>query len=870
MPMDKIDRKYSKITFSQVNDELKQVMLSKGGRNADLTPGSYGSVIREMFAAHADTLGFWTEVAFNNSWLETTNVAESAYVAARFLGYSIRRPVPAKGGFNVKLKKTGTNSTVKVVIPKGTTFSVGGKTLTAIDDVEYLYDRNDPDFESGIMKLISGRAVLAEGEFKTVEFFSNGTKFQEFLILDGTFSNWFGDNDPNYIDDDEMSDRVNRFTTVTTDSGMVDNYTPVPGYEENVYWRIDRRGLTDPTSNQTVNDLKDYIEGDNKTTNFSCLISTANDGRAKLEFGDGLVSAIPYGKIIVKYFSTSGITGNVLNVAGTKINPNGTEILITQADGRESDLDLDDLTFALTTDITGGLETESIDSIKRNASSVFNSLDSLGNRSTYTRYLSAIADVKYAIAFGEDVLTRYANGKADIKYANMVRFSLLKDLYRERDGKYYVTDPYEYYVQGYKVNGLLNLWDYDYSQLPDDKYIDEQDNAIQTMIDSMRFDNVVIEVNGESITPNQLVGRYLPKLSTSFVPSTVFSTQMKPLDFIETGSELYNIMESLNRRGYLTLGNGQHAYIPPTVHDMGMSIDVILYEGANFSDIKTKVTNAIYKYLKENTRFSTPIFRSGLESTIQKFPETAGVNIVFKARTNGYESLELDKLQWLSFPTQKFVDQSDLSDEEPIPMKFDFVNRYQLTDGSFSNLENKEVTVSVHNQEIIRTQIRNYYISKIAYLDSRTNMYKVRRNITEADIIDYTSYIWSITVNEIYTELFKLYISYGNTGDIKEKSMIHNLMEVIKTWSFSEGDIVFNDSDYIRNLAEVNGNMFSYFVYTIEYIKLVRNVLTPYVASNLIDSDGNVTKYSNAHEIVQFHITPSDFKIRVGSEGYKG
>ena len=448
------ERKYGKITFAQANEDLKQVMVSKGGQTADVSPASYGSVMREMFAAHADTLGYWTEAAFNNSWLETATSMETGYVGARFLGYSVRRPLPAKAGFALKIKRTGEFSTIKVVVAKGTTFTAGSSRMTAIDDCEFTYDRNDPDYESGIMKLVSGRAVICEGQFTTTQFFSDGTKFQEFLIIDPTFCNWFGDNDPNYIDPDTMDSRISRFTTVTTDASLVDNFTPVFGHEEKIYWRIDRRGLVDPTLNTTINDLNSFKNDGNLTLNYSCLITTANDGRVSLEFGDGIISAIPYGLITVSYFSTRGLVGNAVNIAGTKIKPASTNILISQIDGKESDISLDDITFSLSTDITGGMDIESLESIKKNAPSVYASLDSIGNRSTYLRYLASIADVKYAVAYGEDILDRYSGGIPSLKYSNIVRFSLLKDLYKQREGKYYVTDPSEYYLQDRKSTRL--------------------------------------------------------------------------------------------------------------------------------------------------------------------------------------------------------------------------------------------------------------------------------------------------------------------------------------------------------------------------------------------------------------------------------
>lgn len=251
-------------------------------------------------------------------------------------------------------------------------------------------------------------------------------------------------------------------------------------------------------------------------------------------------------------------------------------------------------------------------------------------------------------------------------------------------------------------------------------------------------------------------------------------------------------------------------------------------------------------------------------------PETAGVNVTFTARKNGYENLELDKLTWMSYSTSKFVNQADLlaNGATTIPVSFTYDSYVTLVDGSLSDKEIKTVNIELSNQETIRTLIRNYYVNYLAYLDN-TGTYSVKKNITEKNLTDYTSYIWHIAINEVYSQLYAQYKYYGDRGETEMKLSIYNLMETLKTWHFYNGQLEFVDTDFVRSL-ETSPSLFNYFVYVIEYIKLVRNILNPYVAARLIDSDGNVTNYSTSHEIVQFNIGPSDFKIRFGADGYKG
>jgi hypothetical protein len=133
----------------------------------------------------------------------------------------------------------------------------------------------------------------------------------------------------------------------------------------------------------------------------------------------------------VTYFSTNGESGNLLDVAGSVLSTNDTKIVITQGDGTESDITLDDLNIALTTDIRNRLDIQSIESIKSDAPYIFNSLDKLVNRMSYKIFLRRYADVKYATAYGEDILnTKLPNGGIDAKFMNQIRFSVLKSLYR--------------------------------------------------------------------------------------------------------------------------------------------------------------------------------------------------------------------------------------------------------------------------------------------------------------------------------------------------------------------------------------------------------------------------------------------------------
>jgi len=865
------NRKYTHINFDQIVSDLKQILIAKEGPLADLGESSFGTTLIELFAANADLIAGWTEAAFNDSYLESATGTSSIYVGARSLGYSIRRPLPAKAGFGISLQRTGVYSDVKVSIPSGTEFQVDGQILTALDDMEFLYKRNDTAFQDGVMKLISGRAILAQGSVTTQTFYSNGTQNQEFLLNDVFASNWFGEDDPNYNGINTQEQLETRFTVISSDASLTENIEGANGFEDKIFWRLSRRGFQDPANETNVNDIENFQESDNITTNYTALLTTANDGRMRIEFSDGIISAIPFGKIEVKFYTTQGESGNRLNIAGTTLDTESSGILITQGDGSESDLIIADLNLALTTDITGGLGIESNESIKANAGSIYNSLDSLGDRPSYITFLKRYSDIVYANAYGEDILNRNnPNGLPNVKYSNIVRFTGLKDLYKQRGTKFYPTDPFEYYIQGYKVNGLTYLWQYDYNELDGEVAVSNSNDVRAQIQAHMEADNLIISkpsgVDIDNITIPDFIQQYLAiGSSLSLIPTSVFNANLTPLDFAVQGSELEIILEALNRRGYITLGSGQHGYEPPIVHDMTVKMDVILFEGANFSNIKNRIRNALYSYFKETTNFNKILYRSKIEAIVQNFTEVAGVNLFFQSIQNDFESLDLTSLTWMGDDTSQYINQTGM-DFTGFSVGLTYNYFYKDPNGNRHEEPDESVIFNVGSQSEIQSRIVKYYRSYIGGSRRVDGTQPPRVDLTEDDINKFTSYIWAQMLNDVYMPLFTLYQSTLSSGDVLKANSYYNVLESIKGWYFNDGRLSFKDTEQITSLRETDDAiaMFNYFVYALEYIKMVRNILNPIVTQNLIDDNNNISQYTNQNEIVQFRIGNDDITLNTG------
>lgn len=850
-------RKYAKISFEAVREHLVSIMKAKGGNLADASESSYGRLMTDLFSGTADLMGYYAESGFMNAFMEPSSTSTpSIYANARMLGYSIRRPVPAKAGIGIAATKTGKYNSIRVRIPKGTEFTIGGLTLTAMDDMEFYYNRNTDPSNTGLMTLVSGKAVVAEGQFKTETLVSTGKQNQIHVVNDTTFSDYFGDNDPNFDDDGNVAHRAAAFTTVTSDATLMDNVDPSVVVNDKLYWRVSRRGLIDPAKENVLNDIEKFVAGqDNYTDNYTVEITTANDGNVQLKFGDGLNSAIPYGLIHVTYFSTLGEGGNLLDVAGTVLATSDSKIVITQGDGTESDITLEDLNIALTTDIRSGLDIQSIESIKADAPYIFNSLDKLVNRMSYKIFLRRYADVKYATAFGEDILnTKLLNGSIDVKFMNQIRFSVLKSLYRKKDKNYYPTTSNEYFLDGCKINGLMYTWLYDYGELSKqglDSGHWAMAERVNKAIDSV-FDGVVCYKTSDGYV--DVSAKVKQAIRKAVMPSDipmdyqVYSAKLSPLDFVETGSELYNVMTSLNQRGMVTLGGGYHNYVYPSVHEMQCHLDITLYRGNNFTDVKERVQNIIYKYLSDNTEFASPIYRSRIESLVHNLTEVEGVDVTFAPVVNQYNALDVAQLPWLGSVTSEFIAPGSVTIDP-----FDFTLQYTLVESNVKTTTTR--TFTMPNQSTIQNLIADYCSTMISnHLET----------VTDLEIDRFVAYIWSQVMQQIYTPIANQIDTATAQGDIETVRSLRALIDAIKGWELGPDSLTFKDTDTITSMSEVNGNtLYDYLKYGLNYIKLIRNVLAYYVTKSLIDENGNITNYTNDNEIVQIVVPVDEIDLTV-------
>lgn len=284
-----------------------------------------------------------------------------------------------------------------------------------------------------------------QGEYKTKIFegaynMNNvGRPYQFYDIDDSEFSNWFGERDPHAY----------------TIEGTVETFRPNMGYtiigigknedeafSDNNLFEIDITSVyTSIGYRKAVND--GTLDQNDKLK--ICTLYTNPDKSVRLKFGDNkfVVGGINANNdnIYVKYIATKGSS---VNEVGTKdcvlksedkfyINVDGGLIDVTN-----------NITFKFTKDITFGADLEDSESIKNNASEYYASADRFVTKPDYElglRLSNALPNIHGTKVWGEGEVENM-NGKLNKYLQNIVFYSIIGSPYKNDNGRYEVKNMY--------------------------------------------------------------------------------------------------------------------------------------------------------------------------------------------------------------------------------------------------------------------------------------------------------------------------------------------------------------------------------------------------------------------------------------------
>jgi hypothetical protein len=524
-------------------------------------------MLHELFAAHTELLYRGVETGVLEGYSNIASKQSSAIVAASSLGYSVRRPVPASSSFYVAISGSSNSYAGAFTIPRLTQFTVNGIPFVTLDDYTFKWDSTGKVIapETGT-QIVQGSLVTAQ--FNSVE----GKFFQSFTIADPSFSEYFGESDPLSDLDPSM-----RLTTVNVDG---------------VYWDIDRRTLYS-SDKSTAPYTKDGSLI--KSRNYKCLIQTNAESNIEVKFGDGIISAIPSGKITVTYLSTNGNGGNIFNSKDLEINIVGNDISYDPINS----LNESNIKFFLNESAIGGADFESIQSIKNNAPKIYSALDRAVTIDDYKAILLTMPNVSHALAFGEDQLAA-----GDYRYFNTVLYTAINRLYTGSEGSYRPSTPSEYILSGYTTLDVAQ---------------GIQDAGTATSNIKLSFDSKFdLSSLTNDISTQVTYNQYVNSLGSIFRLSK---------QNIDSASELGYIDRTLRKKGIATV---RHIYFPSKVHKYRAKIEVFVTPISNKNSIANSIQQKTYSYLSDNTHFNYPIYSSKLIKIIEGLNSIVGCHVSFE------------------------------------------------------------------------------------------------------------------------------------------------------------------------------------------------------------------------------------------------
>jgi len=432
--------KYSGMTYSELISQINDRLLADS-RFDNFRESAIAQMLIEIFAGATDIVNYYLDRRAEECYFDTARLRSSAILLSRQLGYVVTRAVPAST--TIKTKIAGDLSTLstpitsgdKLQVPVHSVFSYNGNDYILKQTFTHTFTQSEVDnitvlgenFELEISTDDNGNTIsLAQGELKekVIDGSTNpsvGQIFQVYKIEDDTFSNIYGTSD---------------YDIPTTRVWVGNNKTNATEYD------IDRRSLINWES------LESLAAGTSKDV---CVIRTSTDEDVEILFGDNQYASVGAAtnqdNIFIQYLSTVGSKANEVGVIGQQIEYEG-QIL----DQNGQDI-TEFITFEFVTNITGGADMESLDSIKNNAPAIYYSLDRLVTKTDYIAYLKSLTtpiNIQNALAWGEqEEVLKLTNGDGVIeKLFNVVMFSCLGELYNISVSEYFP------YTQG---NGLENV-----------------------------------------------------------------------------------------------------------------------------------------------------------------------------------------------------------------------------------------------------------------------------------------------------------------------------------------------------------------------------------------------------------------------------
>ena len=434
--------KYTDLDFPAIITQINNNIASDPNFD-NVRDSAISQSLIEIFSACTDMITYYLERRAEECYLDTAKLSSSIILLSRQLGYVVTRPIPASSTLRITLKGSFLDLngmllfTVgdKLQIPINSAFTFGGNSFVLKSMFSYTFQNQDiynmanqgSAYTQDLVMDDNGNDItIVQGEIReqVISGETNpqiGQKFQLYKLGDTEFSNIYGDQD---------------YSPVITRVWVGNSKTDPNEYE------IDRRSLI---NYQNINN-GNFLE-DSKSIKI-CVIRTAIDGDVELKFGDGKFA--DYGAqsnsddIFIQYLATIGSKANQVGVINNTISFGGNIY-------NKTGIDITNLvSFKLNSNIIGGSDIESNESIKSGTPAIYSSLDRLVSKSDYINFLQTLTSpisVNNAIVWGEqdEILNTNSLTNSQVialkKLFNVVLFSCVGSLYEIGVSPHYVKTP---------------------------------------------------------------------------------------------------------------------------------------------------------------------------------------------------------------------------------------------------------------------------------------------------------------------------------------------------------------------------------------------------------------------------------------------
>lgn len=405
---------YTNLTYTEIYNKVVD-KLTADPRFANFTESDLAQSIVEIFSGVGDFLTYYMDRRAEECYLDTAKLKSSAILLSRNLGYVPSRKIPAEAQILLVINDiTGISVGDKITMPIYSKFTYLDynyvlkygftRTWTEADNTSFATDGyvafNVDDYNTPI--------TVVEGEMKerVIRGINNiqvNQPFQTYKIEDTGFSNRYGSED--------------YFTPITRVwVGEGDSANAKIDANEFV---IDRRSLVNWQKFSSVSNTALKL----------CLIRSTPDENTELLFGDDTFAKkgarTTVDNIYIQYLSTNGGSGNLTGIIGSQVNysdsiKKGTSPINSQVE------------FRFNSNVVGGSDFETMDSIKNNAPGIYYSLDRLVTKKDYITYLKSLTtpiDIINSVAWGEQEEARSRGINAIPELFNVVFFTCIGSLY---------------------------------------------------------------------------------------------------------------------------------------------------------------------------------------------------------------------------------------------------------------------------------------------------------------------------------------------------------------------------------------------------------------------------------------------------------